>query len=94
MQYGEFVRSAEAQQRYWARPTSAGGGWATPTPTTATGPWWTWSRPGLMGVMTQNVDGLHSRPAAATVINLHGDIAGWSAWTAGTGRRGPTSSGG
>jgi NAD-dependent SIR2 family protein deacetylase len=74
MQFAEFVGSVEAQRRYWARSYQ---GWrrigqAEPNPghrhlarLTAAG---------LRGVITQNVDGLHTRAGSRPVINLHGRI--------------------
>ncbi len=75
MQYSEFISSAEAQRRYWARSYL---GWrrigrAEPNPghralvDLQVG--------GLAGVITQNVDGLHTAAGSRRVINLHGDIA-------------------
>lgn len=75
MTYQDFVASPEAQQRYWAR---AHVGWsrmvrAEPNPThrilaelEAAG--------GLTGLITQNVDGLHSRAGHRELIELHGRI--------------------
>ena len=75
MQYSEFVGSAEAQRRYWARSYL---GWrrigrAEPNPghRALAG----LEAAGLAGVITQNVDGLHSAAGSTRVINLHGDIA-------------------
>ena len=75
MQFSEFVGSAEAQRRYWARSYL---GWrrigrAQPNPghRALVG----LEAAGLCGVITQNVDGLHTAAGTSTVINLHGDIA-------------------
>ncbi len=75
MQFSEFVGSAEAQRRYWARSYL---GWrrigrAQPNPghRALVG----LEAAGLCGVITQNVDGLHAAAGTSTVINLHGDIA-------------------
>ena len=75
MQYSEFVGSGEAQRRYWARSYL---GWrrigrAEPNPghRALAG----LEAAGLAGVITQNVDGLHSAGGSTRVINLHGDIA-------------------
>jgi NAD-dependent SIR2 family protein deacetylase len=75
MQYSEFVGSAAARRRYWARSHQ---GWrrigrAEPNPghralADLEGA-------GLCGVITQNVDGLHERAGSRRVINLHGEIA-------------------
>ncbi|MBW3553186.1 MAG: NAD-dependent protein deacetylase [Gemmatimonadetes bacterium] len=76
MQYGEFVRSADARARYWARSAV---GW----------PRFTDARPndghralarleeaGLVrGVITQNIDGLHHAAGSRRVVELHGSLA-------------------
>jgi NAD-dependent SIR2 family protein deacetylase len=75
MQYSEFVGSADAQRRYWARSYL---GWrrigrAEPNPGHLALA--ELEAVGLTGVITQNVDGLHSAAGSSRVINLHGDIA-------------------
>jgi NAD-dependent SIR2 family protein deacetylase len=75
MQYSEFVGSADAQRRYWARSYL---GWrrigrAEPNPGHRALA--DLESVGLTGVITQNVDGLHSAAGSTRVINLHGDIA-------------------
>ena len=75
MQYSEFVGSAEARRRYWARSYL---GWrrigrAEPNPGHRALA--DLEAAGLAGVITQNVDGLHSAAGSTRVINLHGDIA-------------------
>ena len=75
MQYSEFVGSADAQRRYWARSYL---GWrrigrAEPNPGHRALA--DLEAVGLAGVITQNVDGLHSAAGSTQVINLHGDIA-------------------
>ena len=75
MQYSEFLGSAEAQRRYWARSYL---GWrrigrAEPNPGHRALA--DLEAAGLAGVITQNVDGLHSAAGSTHVINLHGDIA-------------------
>ena len=75
MQYSEFVGSADAQRRYWARSYL---GWrrigrAEPNPGHRALA--DLEAVGLTGVITQNVDGLHSAAGSTRVINLHGDIA-------------------
>jgi NAD-dependent SIR2 family protein deacetylase len=75
MQYSEFVGSADAQRRYWARSYR---GWrrigrAEPNPGHLALA--ELEAVGLTGVITQNVDGLHSAAGSSRVINLHGDIA-------------------
>lgn len=85
MQYGEFVGSESNRQRYWARSYL---GWrriGTAHPNAghralaalehrdldSVGD----ERGGLLGVVTQNVDGLHVAAGSSTVIDLHGNIA-------------------
>ena len=75
MQYSEFVGSADAQRRYWARSYL---GWrrigrAEPNPGHRALA--DLEAVGLTGVITQNVDGLHSAAGSTRVINLHGDIS-------------------
>jgi NAD-dependent SIR2 family protein deacetylase len=75
MQYNEFLGSADAQRRYWARSYL---GWrrigrAEPNPGHRALA--DLEAVGLTGVITQNVDGLHSAAGSTRVINLHGDIA-------------------
>jgi len=76
LQYGDFVRSEEARQRYWARSTV---GWrrmsdARPNPAhAALADLERWGR--VAGVITQNVDGLHHAAGSHSVIELHGSLA-------------------
>ena len=75
IQYRDFLASARARARYWAR---AAIGWrhlasARPNPAhtalselEARGP--------LAGIITQNVDGLHQAAGSRAVIELHGAI--------------------
>ncbi len=80
MMYAEFVDSAAARQRYWARSFL---GWqrmrhAAPNPGHAALAGL--AAYGLGGIITQNVDGLHRVAGAAgsvplPVIDLHGRIA-------------------
>jgi NAD-dependent SIR2 family protein deacetylase len=74
MQYGEFVSSAEAQRRYWARSFL---GWrriGQARPNDGHRLLVDLERAGLRGVITQNVDGLHTAAGSSQVINLHGEI--------------------
>lgn len=76
MQYAEFVGSLEARQRYWARSYA---GWrrighARPNPGHRALA--ELQAAGLLGVVTQNVDGLHRAAGSRPVIDLHGQI-GW-----------------
>jgi NAD-dependent SIR2 family protein deacetylase len=75
MQYGEFVSSAEAQRRYWARSFL---GWrriGQARPNAGHKALVELEAAGLIGVITQNVDGLHTAAGSSAVINLHGEIA-------------------
>jgi NAD-dependent deacetylase sirtuin 4 len=76
MQYREFVGSADARRRYWARSAI---GWARVGK----------ARPNaghiaiarleqlgiVSGVITQNVDGLHQAAGSRRVLELHGSLA-------------------
>jgi NAD-dependent SIR2 family protein deacetylase len=75
MQFSEFTGSVEAQRRYWARSYQ---GWrrigqARPNPGHRALAALEGS--GLVGVVTQNVDGLHQAAGSRNVVDLHGDIA-------------------
>ena len=75
MQYSEFISSVEAQRRYWARSYL---GWrriGRAEPNAGHRALADLQAVGLTGVITQNVDGLHSAAGSRRVINLHGDIA-------------------
>jgi NAD-dependent SIR2 family protein deacetylase len=75
MQYSEFIGSAEAQRRYWARSYL---GWRRighAQPNAGHRALADLEKAGLAGVITQNVDGLHTAAGSRRVINLHGDIA-------------------
>lgn len=75
MQFSEFVGSTDAQQRYWARSYL---GWhriGQARPNAGHRALADLEAAGLCGVITQNVDGLHSAAGSRRVINLHGDIA-------------------
>lgn len=75
MQFGEFVGSTSAQRRYWARSflgwTRMGHAEPNAGHRTLVG----LEQHGLVGVVTQNVDGLHARAGSRRVVNLHGEIA-------------------
>lgn len=75
MQFSEFVGSAEARQRYWARSYL---GWrqiGQAAPNAGHQRLVELEAAGLQGVLTQNVDGLHLAAGSRTVIDLHGRIA-------------------
>jgi NAD-dependent SIR2 family protein deacetylase len=75
MTYQDFVRGPEAQQRYWAR---AHVGWSRmrrAEPNATHHRLAELEREGqLTGLITQNVDGLHSRAGHRDPVDLHGRI--------------------
>jgi NAD-dependent SIR2 family protein deacetylase len=75
MQYSEFVGSPGAQRRYWARSYLGWGRIGHAEPNSGHRTLADLEAAGLAGVITQNVDGLHSAAGSTRVINLHGDIA-------------------
>ncbi len=75
MQYGEFVGSVESRQRYWARSYL---GWrriGQAHPNAGHHALVDLEAAALQGVLTQNVDGLHTAAGSREVIDLHGRIA-------------------
>lgn len=79
MLYSEFVGSELARQRYWARNYQ---GWAQlsrATPNAAHQAVARWEHngvpTGLVGVITQNVDGLHEQAGTRRLVTLHGRSA-------------------
>jgi NAD-dependent SIR2 family protein deacetylase len=75
MQFSEFVGSVDAQRRYWARSYL---GWrriGQAQPNAGHRALADLEVARLNGVITQNVDGLHTAAGSRRVINLHGDIA-------------------
>jgi len=75
MQFGEFLSSAEAQRRYWARSYLGWHRMGQARPNTGHLLLVDLECAGLCGVITQNVDGLHTAAGSSRVINLHGEIA-------------------
>ncbi len=75
MQFGEFIGSVDARRRYWARSFV---GWqriGRALPNRGHRRLVDLERTGLMGVITQNVDGLHAMAGSSRVVDLHGEIA-------------------
>lgn len=75
MQFGEFVGLDAARRRYWARSFL---GWrqiGTASPNAGHRALVELERYGLRGVITQNVDGLHTAAGSRRVVDLHGEIA-------------------
>jgi NAD+-dependent protein deacetylase sirtuin 4 len=76
MQYREFVGSAEARQRYWARSAVGWTRLAAARPNSAHRALADMERAGhLLGIITQNVDGLHGAAGSRHVLELHGTLA-------------------
>ncbi len=77
IQYGEFVRSAEARRRYWARSAVGWPRMSEARPNPGHGALARLEDGGVVrGVITQNVDGLHQAAGSARVLELHGSLAG------------------
>jgi NAD-dependent SIR2 family protein deacetylase len=76
MTYQTFVGDPAARQRYWARSQL---GWrriASARPNAGHHAVTSLQRAGLLGgVLTQNVDGLHTASGATEVVELHGNLA-------------------
>jgi NAD-dependent SIR2 family protein deacetylase len=75
MLYAEFVRSVDNQRRYWARSYQGWSRMGHAVPNEGHRLLAALEPHGLMGVVTQNVDGLHQRAGSSPVIPLHGSIA-------------------
>ena len=75
MTYQDFVRSPEGRQRYWARAHVGWGRMTTAEPNATHRRLAEMQADGrLTGLITQNVDGLHSRAGHQDVVDLHGRI--------------------
>lgn len=75
MLFGEFVGSTAAQQRYWARSYL---GWrqiGTASPNAGHRALVSMQQVGLVGLITQNVDGLHPLAGSRDTVELHGQIS-------------------
>lgn len=76
MTYQEFVSSEEAQRRYWARSHVGYARLAHVEPNDGHRALAALERTGtLRGLITQNVDGLHTAAGSRAVIDLHGRIS-------------------
>ncbi|MFT4626327.1 MAG: NAD-dependent deacetylase sirtuin 4 [Myxococcota bacterium] len=76
VQYRQFIDSAEARRRYWARSALGWSRIAQARPNPAHHALVALERAGhVSGVVTQNVDGLHQAAGSGTVIELHGSLA-------------------
>jgi NAD-dependent deacetylase sirtuin 4 len=77
MRYGEFVGSAEARSRYWARSAAGWPRMRAARPNAAHRALAELEAAGAVGgVITQNVDGLHGAAGSRRVVELHGSL-GW-----------------
>lgn len=76
MQYGEFVGSLPARQRYWARSYAGWSRFAAAAPNEGHRAVARLQAAGHFGALiTQNVDGLHQEAGSTEVIELHGSLA-------------------
>jgi NAD-dependent SIR2 family protein deacetylase len=75
MFFAEFVGSRAAQQRYWARSFLGWQRMGEARPNDGHRCLVDLEAAGLVGVVTQNVDGLHTAAGSRTVLDLHGEIA-------------------
>jgi NAD-dependent SIR2 family protein deacetylase len=88
MTYQEFVSGKHAQRRYWARSHVGWARMARAEPNPGHHALADLERAGaLHGLITQNVDGLHTAAGSRTLIDLHGRIA--DVVCLGCGRRSP-----
>ena len=75
MLYQEFVRSVDNRRRYWARSYRGWSRMGHAEPNAGHRALAALEPAGLIGIVTQNVDGLHQRAGSSPVIPLHGAIA-------------------
>jgi NAD-dependent SIR2 family protein deacetylase len=76
VQYHEFVRSADARRRYWARASVGWERFATVEPNAGHRAIARLQSIGALGALiTQNVDGLHQAAGSRDVVELHGELA-------------------
>lgn len=76
IQYKEFVASVEGRRRYWARSMIGWPRFREAIPNRTHRALATLERRGrLAGVITQNVDRLHTRAGTSNLVELHGALA-------------------
>lgn len=76
MEYGEFVGSVDARQRYWARAHVGWRRFISSEPNAGHRVVAALQHGGLVGqIVTQNVDGLHQAAGAHDVLELHGTLS-------------------
>ncbi len=74
--FRDFVSSARARQRYWARSVRGWPALANARPNQAHSALAALELAGgLVGVITQNVDGLHAAAGSRRLVELHGKLA-------------------
>lgn len=75
MRYQEFIRSAQARQRYWARSSVGWQNIQQAKPNTGHRALATLQQQGyIQAIITQNVDGLHQAAGSSPVLELHGSL--------------------
>jgi NAD-dependent SIR2 family protein deacetylase len=75
MQYQEFIKSAAARRRYWARSMLGWPRFAAARPNAGHGVLQALSERGIVsGIITQNVDGLHAAAGTDEALELHGAL--------------------
>ena len=73
---GEFLRSEEGRQRYWARAALGWRKFDAKQPNPGHQALSTLEQTGhISGVITQNVDGLHQQAGSQRVVELHGKLS-------------------
>ena len=75
MQFSEFVGSEQSRRRYWARSYLGFARIGEAAPNAGHHALVDLEEVGLQGVLTQNVDGLHTAAGSQHVLDLHGRIA-------------------
>jgi NAD-dependent SIR2 family protein deacetylase len=76
IQYGDFVRSGSARQRYWSRSYLGWQRFSEAAPNPAHDALATLEATGKVDTLiTQNVDELHTRAGSRNVIDLHGRLS-------------------
>ena len=79
MMYSEFVGHELARRRYWARNYQGWASMSTVEPNTAHRAIAKWEHAGkpcpMVGLITQNVDGLHETAGSRRLVTLHGRAA-------------------
>jgi NAD-dependent deacetylase len=73
--YSDFLRSPEARFEYWRQKALAAGDFERAEPNAGHQTIARWESEGrVVGVITQNIDGLHQRAGNERVLELHGTV--------------------